>query len=101
MKKRQGSLLANTLMLMLLCLSGFTVWVVGQSRQQQVRHLVITNWTKRQEALRFLMANPQAPVKPKNTREYPAVIHRDDLKEIVLVSAKHRVVMPRYRPVKP
>ncbi|TGE56209.1 hypothetical protein [Weissella confusa] len=56
MKNRQGSLLAQTLMLLLLCLSGFTFWVAGQSRQQQARHLVIANWTKRQEALRFLMA---------------------------------------------
>lgn len=53
MKNRQGSLLAQTLMLLLLCLSGFTFWVAGQSRQQQARHLVIANWTKRQEALRF------------------------------------------------
>ena len=34
MNERQGSLLAHTLMLMLLCLSGFTFWVAGQTRQQ-------------------------------------------------------------------
>ncbi|MFH7281706.1 hypothetical protein [Weissella confusa] len=47
MKERRGSLLAHTLMMMLLFLSGFTVWVMGQSRQQQARHLVIMNWTRR------------------------------------------------------
>ena len=101
MKERRGSLLAHTLMMMLLFLSGFTVWVMGQSRQQQARHLVIMNWTRRQEALRFLMANPEAPVMPQNTTNYPAVIERDELKEVVLVAENHRIVMPRYRPVKP
>lgn len=101
MNERQGSLLAHTLMLMLLCLSGFTFWVAGQTRQQQVRHLVITNWTKRREAVQFLMADPETPVMPRNTTTYPSVIERDDLKEVVLVSEKHRVVIPRYRPVKP
>lgn len=100
MKDRKGSLLAQTLMLMLLCLSGFTVWVAGQARQHQTRHMVIMNWTKRQEALSFLMTNPEAPVKPKNTTEYPAVIERDEFKEVVIVSDNHQVVVPRYRPVK-
>ena len=61
---------------------------------------MIANWTKRQEALRFLMANPEAPVMPQNTTNYPAVIERDELKEVVLVAENHRVVIPRYRPVK-
>ncbi|MBC6499398.1 hypothetical protein H7R52_13130 [Weissella confusa] len=52
---------------------------------------MIANWTKRQEALRFLMANPEAPVMSQNTTNYPAVIERDELKEVVLVAENHRV----------